>query len=82
MVLEIYDWITGKVSSAFQSVKDFFVATGEFLIGGFNSISDWISDKLAAPFKFLTDLFSFSKEDATAGGIATKLIDMIHYLIT
>ena len=73
----IWDWITGKVSSAFQSVKDFFVATGEFLIGGFNSISDWISDKLAAPFKFLTDLFSFSEEDATAGGIATKLIDLI-----
>ena len=58
-------------------MKDFFVATGEFLIGGFNSISDWIMDKLAAPFKFLTDLFSFSEEDATAGGIATKLIDLI-----
>ena len=77
-VQEIYGiGLQSKVSSAFQTFKDFFVATGEFLIGGFNSISDWISDKLAAPFKFLTDLFSFSEEDATAGGIATKLIDLI-----
>ena len=73
----IYDWISGKVSAAFQTVKDFFVATGEFLIGGFNSITDWIMDKLAAPFAFITDLFSFSSEDATASGIATKLIDII-----
>ena len=73
----IYDWISGKVSAGFKTVKDFFVATGEFLIGGFNSITDWIADKLAAPFAFITDLFSFSDEDATASGIATKLIDII-----
>ena len=73
----IYDWISGKVSAAFQTVRDFFVATGEFLIGGFNSITDWITDKLAAPFAFITDLFSFSEEDATAGGLATKLIDIL-----
>ena len=73
----IYDWILGKVSAGFQTFKDCFVATGEFLLDGFNSITDWIMDKLAAPFKFLTDLFSFSSEDATASGIATKLIDII-----
>ena len=73
----IYDWILGKVSAGFQTFKDWFVATGEFLLDGFNSITDWIMDKLAAPFAFITDLFSFSSEDATASGIATKLIDII-----
>jgi len=29
------------------------------------------------PFQFLTDLFSFTEEDATAGGIATKLFDIV-----
>ena len=72
-----YDFVSKMVMNAFEGVTTWFSETGTFLLEGATGIIDWIKGKLALPFEFLTDLFSFSEEDATAGGLATKLIDIL-----
>ncbi len=72
-----YDFVSKKVMAAFTGVTTWFSETGTFLLEGATGIIDWIKGKLMLPFEFLTDLFSFSEEDATAGGLATKLIDIL-----
>jgi len=73
----LISYITGKLTEGFKVVVDWFSQTGTFLLEGATGIIDWIKGKLKLPFEFLTNLFSFTEEDATAGGIATKLIDII-----
>ena len=73
----LISYITGKLTEGFKVVVDWFSQTGTFLLEGATGIIDWIKGKLKVPFEFLTNLFSFTEEDATAGGIATKLIDII-----
>ena len=76
-VTGVSDYVVQKVMAAFEGVATWFCETGTFLLEGATGIIDWIKGKLALPFEFLTDLFSFSEEDATAGGLATKLIDIL-----
>ena len=76
-VTGVSDYVVQKVMAAFEGVTTWFSETGTFLLEGATGIIDWIKGKLALPFEFLTDLFSFTEEDATAGGIATKLLDII-----
>ena len=70
-------WVLGKLNEMWQGISSWFSETGTFLLEGATGIIDWIKGKLALPFEFLTNLFSFTEEDATAGGIATKLLDII-----
>jgi len=72
-----YDFVSQKVSGAFTGISEWFSETGKFLLEGASGIIGWLKEKLKVPFQFLTDLFSFTSEDATAGGIATKLLDII-----
>ena len=72
-----YDFVSKMVMDAFKGVTTWFSETGTFLLEGATGIIEWIKGKLALPFEFLTNLFSFTEEDATAGGIATKLLDII-----
>ena len=76
-VTGVSDYVVQKTMAAFEGVTTWFSETGTFLLEGATGIIDWIKGKLALPFEFLTDLFSFSEEDATAGGLATKLIDIL-----
>ena len=76
-VTGVSDYVVQKVMAAFEGVTTWFSETGTFLLEGATGIIDWIKGKLVLPFEFLTDLFSFSEEDATAGGLATKLIDIL-----
>ena len=43
----------------------------------FGSISSSVSAGFSSAVNFVTDLFSFSSEDATVAGVATKLLDII-----
>jgi len=43
----------------------------------FGSISESVSAGFSSAVAFVTDLFSFSSEDATVAGVATKLLDII-----
>ena len=76
-VTGVSDYVVQKTMAAFEGVATWFSETGTFLLEGATGIIDWIKGKLALPFEFLTDLFSFSEADATAGGLATKLIDIL-----
>ena len=58
--------LTDVINTATEKTKEVFGSIGNAVSAGFSSA-----------VAFVTDLFSFSSEDATVAGIATKFIDII-----
>ena len=58
--------LTDVINTATEKTKEIFGSIGNAVSAGFSSA-----------VAFVTDLFSFSSEDATVAGIATKFIDII-----
>lgn len=70
------DFITSSVSNSWSNVKNWFSGTADMAAEKFTDFSAFVGDKMKNTMGFAEDLFSFSKEDMTAAGVTSKLIDI------